>query len=136
MNAGGIGTRQRRAGRQVGAHGRQRRRGCTLVELVVALVLCTVGLLAMLGASALLVREIGSEALETRALTVGRSRLDLLSLQECAARSGGSATHAGGLAERWGAEPAVPGVQLLVDSVTYPAPGGTRTLVLRSAGRC
>lgn len=112
------------------------RRGCTLVELVVALLLCSVGLLAMVGASALLVREAGAEALETRALAAGRSRLDLLASVRCSERSGGSATHPGGLSERWRVERAMSGVQLLVDSLSYPAPGKRRALVLRSAARC
>lgn len=113
-----------------------RRAGCTLVELVVALVLCTMGLLAMLGASALLVREVAAEAAETRAIAVARSRLDSLAALECATRAAGSALHDHGLAERWWMEGVSPGVQRIADSVSYPAPGGTRSTVLRTAASC
>lgn len=75
------------------------RRGFTLAELIVGVMLLTVGLGALAGTSAWTLRETASARRVERAANLARSRLELLRLGPCGAASGVE-IHAD-LIERW-----------------------------------
>ena len=77
------------------------RKGFTLVEVVVATTVLTVGLLGVAGATAVVVRRLGDEARRSRADAVARRRLEWLAAAgSCTALAAGSALE-GAVEERW-----------------------------------
>ena len=81
--------------------------GFTLIELVIAVMMISVGVIALLqiaGASTVMLRE---GRVRTRATAVAASRLDSLRLvgastsPSCTSLTGGSATHPSGVTETW-----------------------------------
>lgn len=116
---------------------RQHRSGFTLVELIIATVVLSVGLLALTGAGAAIVRlELRGDRL-SRVAEAGETRLELLRARGCAAEPGTS--HGGQVIEHWTVIPVSGGIHLLEDSVTdaVPASGAAnRPSVYRSAARC
>jgi prepilin-type N-terminal cleavage/methylation domain-containing protein len=76
-------------------------KGFTLVEVVVATIILTVGLLGVAGATTTVVRRLGDEARRSRADAVARRRLEWLAAAgSCAALADGSALE-GAVEERW-----------------------------------
>ena len=100
------------------------RKGFTLVETIVALVLVQFGLLAVAATSAMAMRDMAIAARAANAREVVRDRLELLRSTACAANTAGSrATR--GLTESW----RVTGegvVRSMKDSVEYALPAGRR----------
>ncbi|HEY9516455.1 MAG TPA: prepilin-type N-terminal cleavage/methylation domain-containing protein [Gemmatimonadaceae bacterium] len=114
--------------------------GFTLIELLVAIVLLSLGLLAMASVADAVVRlERGGERL-SRGAANAETRLELLRAAPCTSASGIGAD--GAVSERWVVTPAAPGIHELVDSVfanPWPhgtASGATHVDVYRSASRC
>jgi type IV pilus modification protein PilV len=77
-----------------------RRLGFTLVEVIVAMTLLSVGILALAGLSATVMRNLNGAAQQTIAATLGQSRLEQLRSFNCATLSNGSATRRG-MSEIW-----------------------------------
>ena len=76
------------------------RAGTTLVELVVSLVIITVGLLALAGAAAIVARETAAGRRELDLAWRARARLERLTSVPCGRLAGGTAS-AAGIDERW-----------------------------------
>ena len=100
------------------------RPGFSLVELVVAIMLLTVGLGALAGTSAWLMRETSSARRQQRAAALARSRLELLRLAPCADQSGTEIRN--DLIERWSLVRREGHVAVVV-SVTAADSGSMRT---------
>jgi prepilin-type N-terminal cleavage/methylation domain-containing protein len=113
------------------------RRGVSIVEVLVALVLLAVGLLGVAGNSAITVRASGGAARERRAVQRADDRLAALREQGCAlARSGMLVDPGAALTERWTvASPSV-GAALVDVEVRWRAPAGQRLLLLRGGILC
>lgn len=79
------------------------RRGFTLAELIVALVLLTVGLLALAGTSAFLTYEHAATGRAERAAAIGQSRLEILRFGSCADAQGRESVN--GLTIAWSVAP-------------------------------
>lgn len=120
-----------------------RRRAFTLLEVLVALVLLSVGILGVSTSAALVSRMIGDGARLTLAATVATARLEQLRAIPCASATAGAAVTRG-VEERWsvapmgGASLSALEVQL---SVTYRlrtqiSDGPTRTQRFRGAIHC
>jgi prepilin-type N-terminal cleavage/methylation domain-containing protein len=117
-------------------------RGFTLIELMISLMLFTVGILSLTATSAVVVRMMGGAREQTVAATLAQSRFERLRSVGCgtATFAGGSATTRG-IAERWvvststGANTAV-SIRLLTDSVSYKTPRGVRRSVYVSQHTC
>ena len=122
------------------------RRGFTLVELMVAIIILAVGILGLAGTSAVITRQIGSASRQTVAATLAQSRFDSLSSINCAglAPSGGATSGSvtvmdprtgqpRGVIERWRV---IDGndVKILIDSITIT--GQRRVLVYESYMPC
>jgi Tfp pilus assembly protein PilV len=88
----------------------------TLVELLVACLVLSVGVLGLASTSVAIARLTGDASRAGAAVERGQARMESMRSSECAA-AGGSLTM-GGIAEWWSAAPA-PGGALLEDSVRY-----------------
>jgi prepilin-type N-terminal cleavage/methylation domain-containing protein len=112
-----------------------RRRGFTLVELLVAVVLVDVGLLALVTGTAVLVRRQNELRARAAAVRFASNRLQLLAASACAPASG-SAPAAVGVTEWWSAESRANHTRELRDSVAFTVSGVERSLVLRTRLVC
>ena len=75
-------------------------RGFTIAELMVAVVIFSVGLLAMAGTAGVIVTTLTSTQSRTIAAGVAESRFERIRTTACASRASGSATTRG-IAETW-----------------------------------
>jgi prepilin-type N-terminal cleavage/methylation domain-containing protein len=113
------------------------RRGVTIVEVLVALVIVTIGLLGVSGSSVVAMRAVARVRHERAATNRALSRLALLYAGGCGrAASGELEPQPDGLGERWIVEHARPEVALLTSRVEWRDHGRPRALVLRSALLC
>jgi prepilin-type N-terminal cleavage/methylation domain-containing protein len=119
------------------------RRGLTLVEVLIAVVVLAVGLLAVTGSSAMVTRMIGRGKVETEAALHAARRMELLraaaasTSPRCLAngfKSGGPVL-SGGLTESWSVSPAGPLRQVRV-TMGYLTVHGVRSAVLETAIAC
>jgi prepilin-type N-terminal cleavage/methylation domain-containing protein len=117
--------------------------GFTLVEVVVAMVVLSVGIIAMAGSTAMVTRMIGRGKVETRAAQAASRRLEILRLAansttpHCTAgtfASGGPVT-ANGLIESW-TVPVAGRVRSVQVNITYPTARGARTANLQTRIEC
>jgi prepilin-type N-terminal cleavage/methylation domain-containing protein len=115
-----------------------RRRGAfTLVELLIATVVLSVGLLALSSAGVAIVRLESRGRRLSRAAGAAETRLELLRARGCTAGSGVSAS--GALEERWSAVTTTSATLVLTDTVLPARSGGeptSHTYVFRSAIPC
>jgi type II secretion system protein I len=74
--------------------------GFTLVELLVAVVILSVGLLALVGSSAVMMTNLGDSQSKTLAASVAESRFERIRATACASRTSGSAVSRG-ISETW-----------------------------------
>jgi Tfp pilus assembly protein PilV len=115
----------------------QRRSGLSIVEVLVALVLLSVGLLGVAGASARAISAGASAARERRAVQRAADRIAVLASEGCAAaRSGVLVDSVSSMTERWTVTPTAAAATLVNADVRWMAPGGSRSVALRSAILC
>jgi prepilin-type N-terminal cleavage/methylation domain-containing protein len=113
-----------------------RRTGFTLVELLVALVVFDVALLAFAADAALLVRWRGASERRVAGVAAAQSRIAELRARGCPAPATGSATPGPGVREYWWVE-ALPGPARSVrDSIAYADASAPRAFVLHTATPC
>src|SRR5437762_10182399 len=110
------------------------RRGFTLIEVLVSIVLIELGLLSSLAALAIMARAANEGRLTAAAAARATARLEVLRLSPCAASAGESPPAP--MREFWVATPRHNGVRDLSDSVEYRVGGRTRALVLRTRDVC
>ena len=110
--------------------------GFTLVELLVAATLFSVGVLAIAGTSVAIARLERWSARDARAAAAAESRLELLRAQPCAAQSARDSSR--DITEQWAASSPTTGVALLFDSLTIRGDAGwpARTESYLSAAPC
>lgn len=120
------------------------RSGFTLIEVMVAIVILSVGVLGLISTSALVTRMIGRGNMTTKATQLAQTRLEILRQQalsttpSCSSVSGGTATASSGISEVWTVTtPAgFSSLRQLSVTVTYPISGGTRTATMTTQVRC
>jgi prepilin-type N-terminal cleavage/methylation domain-containing protein len=116
------------------------RRGFTLIELMFAMMLLTVGLLSLETTSASVLRAMGGGRQQTMAAQLGQSRLERMRGINCGSITSGSAT-TNGIAEKWGsvvltsANTAVVN-RRIADTVTYSVGSVSKTRVFTSVRPC
>ena len=110
------------------------RRGFTLVEVLVAVVLIDVGLLALVAGSALLVRQVNDFRLRNVALRAATNRLQQLGASPCAPASGTSVGD--GIREDWRVALSSSQSLDIRDSVTVTACASRPVVVLRTRLPC
>lgn len=96
-------------------------KGISLIEILIALTILSVGLLGLVGAGATVNRMLGAGRWSTVTMTHVQRRMDLLRAAArdsaaCAMLTGGSATLPGGLSERWTVSPGMRlvGIEVIV----------------------
>ena len=113
----------------------RRRTGVTVVEVLVALLLLSVGVLAVAGTSALTLRDASAARLERQAIGRAANRAALLSVRRCDQAFSGT-DDADGMQERWVVSPISPGAATLDVRVGWSARGRPRAFALASAVLC
>jgi len=121
---------------------RHARGGFTVIEVMVAIVVLTIGIIALAGSSSLITRMIGRGKVETRAAQAAARRMEVLRLAadsrpRCSDSEFGSGgpVVSGGMTESW----QVPGtgkVRQVRVTVTYLTVRGPRTAVLETRIVC
>lgn len=113
------------------------RPGLTVVEVLAALVIVSIGLLGMAGTSALALRTASFASREHRALARLQLRLAALAAAGCGSASSGAAEDASnGVREQWMVAPELRGAALVSASIEWRDGAGIRTLTARSAIVC
>jgi Tfp pilus assembly protein PilV len=113
------------------------RAGFTLVELLVAVLLIDVGLLAIVASGALIVRQTNESRAHAAAVRMALDRLESGSAAfPCAATSGSRTSGSPRLAENWSVRLLPTGDREIVDSVRFPTTAGSRVVVLRTRATC
>jgi prepilin-type N-terminal cleavage/methylation domain-containing protein len=110
------------------------RGGFTLVELMVAMVVFAMGILAMASTASVVVRQMGDAGRMSVAASVAQSRIEQLYAGNCKTASNGTATTRG-VNETWFVTPATRSALILV-SVTYVTRRGNRSQTYQSSVSC
>jgi Tfp pilus assembly protein PilV len=101
----------------------------TLVEVLLAIILIDVGLLALVATSAVLVRETNALRMRNAAYRAATNRLEQLGAAACQPAAG-VATSTDGISEAWVVSVPAPRVLDVRDSVTFSVGTATRAVVL------
>jgi prepilin-type N-terminal cleavage/methylation domain-containing protein len=130
--------RARRTARPGRARGTGVRRGLragfTLVELMVAMMIFTIGLLAMASTAAVVVRQMGDSSRMGVAAAVAQNQMEQLYAGNCKIAQSGSSVERG-VSIAWTITPATRAATLGV-SVTYQSRRGLRTQTYQSTVAC
>jgi Tfp pilus assembly protein PilV len=105
-----------------------RRAGFTLVEVLIAVVLIDVGLLALVAGSAVLVRRAAEVRTRSSALRAAGNRIQALSAAHCSATTGSA--NAAGLTEAWMVTLQPNHVRELRESVAFTVGGVPKSVTL------
>jgi prepilin-type N-terminal cleavage/methylation domain-containing protein len=117
--------------------------GLTLIEVLIAIVVLGIGIVALAGGSAMATRMIGRGKIETRAASVSASRVESLRLAAASTNprctgaqfaSGGPVIH-NGVSESW-ITPGSGKLRRIRISVTYLTVRGTRSAILQTDIEC
>lgn len=118
------------------------RGGFTVVEVLIAVVLLEIGVLALVGTSGLVLRLLGRGTATTHAAWVALDRLEQLRSElhaspACMA-SAGSDSAARGIVETWSVSglSESPSLRDLRVTVSYPVAGGSRSATMTTRIRC
>jgi prepilin-type N-terminal cleavage/methylation domain-containing protein len=113
---------------------RRRSAGYTLIEIIIALLLFTIGGLALVSTSALIARATNADGIRERAGRIAASRLEILSV-ECERAVSGRETLQQ-VESEWSVAPLDSARMRVVEAVTYPTSGGRLTLRFDSILPC
>ena len=116
---------------------RARRDGFTVAEVILAMVILSVGLLALASGSVGVIRQMRSGNQSAVASMVAQSRLEKMRSRPCSNLSSGSATTRG-LSENWGVNSSISArFTAVAETVTYiPRRGVTKTFVVSGLVPC
>lgn len=112
-----------------------RRLGFTLTELLVALLLIDVGVLALVASGAAVVRELAAGVSHAAAIDAAHGRLERLASLTCPVETSGTATIAPNAREWWRATTR-DGVRELADSAEWLERGRVQVLVMHTRLPC
>lgn len=116
--------------------GRKRRRaGFTLVELIVAMLMLTIGLLGLAAVGAVVLKQTRGGTAQTIAVSIAQSRFEQLEGDPCASITSGTAT-VRGMTESWTVSPLGRRAMIVHDTVSYAGNNGTRKIGIRTAIAC
>ena len=111
-----------------------RRAGFTLIEVLLAVVLIDVGLLALVAGSAVLMRQAAELRARSDALRAANDRIQGLAIGPCLPAAGSSVT--GDLREQWTVVLQPNRVREVRDSVAFKAAGAERSVSLLTRLPC
>lgn len=112
------------------------RAGFTIVEMVVAIIVFTIGVMGLAGTAAYVARQMNGGAQQTLAATIAQSRIDSIAGTGCHAVGSGTAVRKG-ISERWTVErPANFNVLRITEQVTWTSARSTRTQIYTASFPC
>ena len=109
--------------------------GCTVLEIVIALVILSIGILALIGTAATATRLVAQAGRYTHTAALATAQLEALRSQDCDAVTGGTRSD-GNWTVAWsvtGGDAAARNVTVVVDE---PAPDGVRRHVFAGVVPC
>jgi type II secretory pathway pseudopilin PulG len=112
------------------------RTGFSLIELLIALVLLEIGLLALVGMAAASTREANASRREASALSVASARLERAASLSCQGSNSGVSRAGPGVIDSYVEIVGPNGTRVISDSVLVVTTRGTRVTVLRIGARC
>jgi prepilin-type N-terminal cleavage/methylation domain-containing protein len=110
------------------------RRGFTIIELVVAMVILTMGLLAMAANSAVIGRQVRTSHKMTQASNLAQARFETLRSAQCTTLTGGNQT-VGEIVEIWTRTNGTRVVEV-TDTVKFNTPNGQQVYAYRTSIPC
>jgi prepilin-type N-terminal cleavage/methylation domain-containing protein len=110
-----------------------RRDGYTLVEVIVAILVFGVGVLALAASSGIAARAMAANATRERGGRIATSRIELIQSQ---CRAGSAEESPGQIHSQWLVAADNPSRMNIMETVTYPALNGPRTEIYRVAVWC
>jgi type IV pilus assembly protein PilV len=114
---------------------RARRSGFTLVELIVAMLMLTIGLLGLAGVGAVVLKQMKGGTYQTIAASIAQSRFEQLEGDACASVAGGTAT-VRGMTETWTVTTLGLRAKTVYDTVSYPSSSGTKKIGIHTVISC
>ncbi len=121
-------SRWRSAERETASPSRRRaRRGVTIVEILISLLMLTLGVGGALGSAGVVAKQMGGGQRQTLAASLAQTRLDSLTSLACAQLAGGlsGTTTTNGIVEAW---TVVDGRNTKTLNITYTIPRRVQTL--------
>ncbi|HJQ20478.1 MAG TPA: prepilin-type N-terminal cleavage/methylation domain-containing protein [Gemmatimonadaceae bacterium] len=114
------------------------RSGVTLVELIVAMTILTVGLLAIVGVSASVARSLGESRSDNLAAIAAESRFEIVAGTACSTLTLGTVSSATNrnVTERYVVIDDLNNTRMIIDSVSWTTRRGTRRFNFRSILPC
>lgn len=114
------------------------RRGVTLVELIVAMTILSIGLLAIVGTSGAIARGLGEARGDNLAAFVAQSRFETIAGTTCTGMTLGATKTAEtrGVTEKWIVTDGGNNTLLVVDTVSWQTRRGTRRQVFQTLLPC
>ena len=109
--------------------------GFTIVELMVAVMVLSIGVLGLASTAAVVLRLIGGGAQQTRVSEIAQSRFESLRARRCAQVTGGYASSRG-VREVWTVSVIDQTTFDVVDTLRYNTRDGVKVQAYRSAVRC
>jgi prepilin-type N-terminal cleavage/methylation domain-containing protein len=104
---------------------RARRRGFTLVELIVAILVMTIGILGLASTAGVVTRLMSGAERQTIAANVAQARFELMRNRLCTSLSAGTATTRR-VREKWVPKLHGPNLALVVDTVVFTNMSGAK----------
>jgi Tfp pilus assembly protein PilV len=109
--------------------------GFTLVEVLIAIMVIEIGLLALTASSAVVIREIAVVRARAAALEMARNRIEEIAAAPCAPTSG-SFTGTNGFHEAWSAQLVPVATREIRDTVAFTFQRVVRSVVLHTRTVC
>lgn len=111
------------------------RSGFTIVELIVAMLMLTIGLLGLAGVGAVVLKQMKGGTYQTIAASIAQSRFEQLEGDPCATIVGGSAS-VRGMTENWYVTALGLRAKTVYDTVTYASSKGPRKIGIHTVVAC
>jgi Tfp pilus assembly protein PilV len=111
------------------------RTGFTIVELIVAMLMLTIGLLGLAGVGGVVLKQMTSGRYQTIAASIAQSRFEQLEGDPCISIVGGTAT-VRGMAEKWNVSAMGLRAKTVNDTVTFVTSSGTRKVGIQTVVAC
>ncbi len=114
---------------------RHHRTGFTLVELIVAMLMLTIGLLGLAGVGAVVLKQMKGGTYQTIAASIAQSRFEQFEGDPCASIASGSAT-VRGMTETWTASSLGLRAKAVQVTVTFAGTSGTKKVGIHTVVAC
>lgn len=122
--------------RPAGSRGRRHgRTGFTLVELIVAMLMLTIGLLGLAGIGAVVLKQMRGGTYQTIAASIAQSRFEQFEGDVCNSITSGTAT-VRGMTETWTVSAVGLRAKAIQDTVAFAGTSGTKKVGIHTVVAC